>query len=386
MRSTAAKRKPLVLMTTDTVGGVWHYALELAARLGDAGMKVALASMGAPVSGFQRAQIVRLSNLTLYESAYKLEWMPEPWRDVRRAGAWLLELEHDLKPDVIHLNQYAFGDLPFRAPKLVVAHSCVLSWWRAVHGCPAPADWEPYRGVVQRGLAGAALVAAPTRAMLRALKQNYGYGKRGIVIPNGRDAASYRPGKKKPLILAAGRLWDCAKNLAALEAVAAELPWPVHVAGATVQPGGGVREARGVHALGDLAPEALAQEFAAASIYALPARYEPFGLSILEAALAGCALVLGDIASLREVWGDAAIYVAPDDHEGLRDAVQRLARNHRLRERLAKAARSRAMIYTPERKAAAYLAAYKALTEPPRGARRPEQLPLFAPEPRACAS
>ena len=32
-----------------------------------------------------------------------------------------------------------------------------------------------------------------------------------------------------------------------------------------------------------------------ASIYALPARYEPFGLSILEAALSGCALVLGDI-------------------------------------------------------------------------------------------
>src|SRR5215217_2709630 len=114
MRSTAAKRTRLVLMTTDTIGGVWHYALELAARLGDAGVKVALASMGTPVSGFQRAQIVRLSNLKLYESAYKLEWMPDPWRDVRRAGAWLLELEHELKPDVIHLNQYAFGDLPFR--------------------------------------------------------------------------------------------------------------------------------------------------------------------------------------------------------------------------------------------------------------------------------
>ncbi len=32
----------------------------------------------------------------------------------------------------------------------------------------------------------------------------------------------------------------------------------------------------------------------------LPARYEPFGLSVLEAALSGCALVLGDIPSLRE--------------------------------------------------------------------------------------
>ena len=58
-----------------------------------------------------------------------------------------------------------------------------------------------------------------------------------------------------------------------------------------------------------------------AAIYALPARYEPFGLSALEAALSGCALVLGDIPSLREVWGDAAVFVPPDDAGGLRDAL-----------------------------------------------------------------
>ena len=58
---------------------------------------------------------------------------------------------------------------------------------------------------------------------------------------------------------------------------------------------------------------------ARAAIYALPAHYEPFGLSILEAAMSGCALVLGDIPSLREIWGDAAVFVHPDN----RDAVAR---------------------------------------------------------------
>ena len=32
----------------------------------------------------------------------------------------------------------------------------------------------------------------------------------------------------------------------------------------------------------------------------------------------GCALVLGDLPSLREVWGDAALYVRPDDHASAR--------------------------------------------------------------------
>jgi glycosyltransferase involved in cell wall biosynthesis len=371
-------------MTADTVGGVWHYALELAKSLGDAGTRVALAGMGDRPNASQRAQLAHLSNVVLFESTYKLEWMPDAWGDVDRASAWLLDLERKLAPDVVHLNQYAFGDLPFGAPKLVVAHSCVLSWWRAVNGCAAPAEWDTYRARVQRGLAGAALVAAPTAAMLRTLGENYGYRGSGRVIPNGRGPARYRPGVKAPFVLAAGRVWDAAKNLAALEAIAAEIPWPVRVAGATAAPGGGVRETRGVQSLGELGPDALAQAYASAALYAHPALYEPFGLSVLEAALSGCALVLGDIPSLREVWGGAALYVPPADHAALRDAILRLVTDDALRERFARAARLRAKRYTPERKAEGYLAAYRALAAGARGAAR--QRSHFETEARACAS
>jgi hypothetical protein len=60
---------------------------------------------------------------------------------------------------------------------------------------------------------------------------------------------------------------------------------------------------RRVRCLGPLEASELAGWMHRAAIYALPARYEPFGLSALEAAQAGCALVLGDLSSLREVWG-----------------------------------------------------------------------------------
>jgi glycosyltransferase involved in cell wall biosynthesis len=348
-------------MTADTVGGVWTYAVDLARALAGRGVDVALATMGAPVQPHQRAALAGLGGVTLHESAYRLEWMDSPWRDVDLAGQWLLALERQWRPDLVHLNQFSFGALPFRAPTLVVGHSCVLSWWRAVHGETAPAAWDGYRRRVRDGLAGAALVAAPSRAMLQSLAREYGALPAGLVLPNGRSPDLFRPAAKQPFILAAGRLWDPAKNLAALQAVAPGLPWPVRVAGSTAHPGGGALQTDGLQCLGELAPAALAGQMGAASIYALPARYEPFGLSVLEAALSGCALVLGDIASLRETWGAAAIYVAPGDHDALRLALQQLIAQPAERQRLAAAARSRAMPFSAERMAQGTLAAYAML-------------------------
>jgi glycosyltransferase involved in cell wall biosynthesis len=66
---------------------------------------------------------------------------------------------------------------------------------------------------------------------------------------------------------------------------------------------------------------------ARASIYVHPARYEPFGLAILDAALAGCALVLGDIPSLRELWHDAAIFVPTEDAARLSRELTALIEN-----------------------------------------------------------
>jgi glycosyltransferase involved in cell wall biosynthesis len=296
--------------------------------------------------------------------------------DVAAAGDWLLDLERSFQPDLVHLNQFAFGALPFRAPTLLVAHSCVLSWWRAVHGKPAPSEWDGYRRWVAQGLAGVGLVAAPTRCMLESLAANYGFHREGLVIPNGASGKDFAPASKRPFVLAAGRFWDAAKNLAALEQVAPDLPWPVKVAGAYRHPDGGSVLPQGLHCLGELPREALAGELARAAIYALPARYEPFGLSVLEAALSGCALVLGDIRSLRETWGEAAVYVAPEDHPALHAALSRLIAQPAERERLAQAALARAAQFTPTRQCERYLAAY---------ARLAPSFAAAAPEETACA-
>lgn len=367
----AGERPPRVLLTADTVGGVWTYALELARELDARGVEVTLATVGAPVAPHQRAALAECGAVSLVEGHHRLEWMESPWDEVDAAGEWLLALERDLRPDLVHLNQFAFGALPFRAPKLVVAHSCVCSWWRAVHGEAAPPGWDTYRRRVRQGLDGAAHVAAPTQAMLAALRDEYDWRGTGSVLPNGCLPDAFAPAPKQPRILAAGRFWDAAKNLRALEAAAGHLSWPVCVAGPATHPDGGTVQPRGVHFLGELPRAELARELGTAAIYALPARYEPFGLSVLEAALCGCALVLGDIASLREVWGPAARYVPPQDEAALTRTLRDLIASPGERARLAQAAQERAQRYTAQAMAERYLACYAQLA--PGLARAPKE-------------
>lgn len=373
-----------VLMTADTVGGVWTYSVELARALASSGVEVALATMGGPPSELQRERVARIPRLKLFESTFRLEWMADPWDDVERAGRWLLGLAERVEPDVVHLNGFAHGDLDWGRPVLVVGHSCVCSWWQAVHGTAPPADpWARYAERVRAGLAAADHVVAPTAAMLAALEEHYGPLPPSRVIANGRDPAAFPPRPKEPFVFSAGRLWDPAKNLAALEAAAPDVPWPIYVAGEAQRPdgtGGGDTAIRHTHPLGRLSGRVLAAWLGRASIYALPARYEPFGLSVLEAAMAGCCLVLGDIASLREVWGEAATWVDPGDPAALAGELSRLAEDGEARAAGAAAARRRAAGLTAARMAESYLELYRELAPSHRqpatgggGLRRPRE-------------
>lgn len=346
-------------MTADPIGGVWTYAIDLARALGESGVAVVLATMGAAPTRTQRAEAMRLPNVELHESDFALEWMEHPWQQVDRAGQWLLGLEAQTRPNVVHLNGFSHAVLPWRAPVVVVAHSCVLSWWQAVKGVALPNEWREYQRRVQAGLQAADWVVAPTQDMLAMLEQNHGRLAKSEVIPNGRDARNFRTGKKEPFIFSAGRFWDEAKNLSTLEEAAAGVAWPVLVAGSKGGHGPLVR-------LGRLSSAEMADRLARAAIYCLPASYEPFGLSALEAALSGCALVLGDIPSLREVWGDAALFVAPHDATALADRLRQLIGNETRRAAFARRAQEQAQQFTAERMAERYLALYGALVRQPR--------------------
>jgi glycosyltransferase involved in cell wall biosynthesis len=350
-------------MTFDALGGVYGYTLSLAKRLSAEGVEVLLIAMGEPLSPQQRRELSRLRGVTLVETRFALEWMDDPWDQVDRAGDFLLQLASEFRPSLVHLNGYSHASIEFRAPVLVCAHSCVASWWRAVLNEPAPAKYREYRARVEAGLRAASVVVAPSEAMLHALGREYSVPLDGAVkIHNGVSEEWFKPGRKEPFVLASGRLWDRAKNLTGIAARADELLWPLQLAGETASPDGvRVSLPPKVFAAGKVSRFAMAGTMSRASIFVHPALYEPFGLAPLEAALAGCALVVSDIDSLREIWGDSATFVPPRDTGALIEATNRLAASPSLLARASRNARERALRYSERAFTDAYVDLYGSL-------------------------
>jgi glycogen synthase len=353
-----------IMMTTDTVGGVWVYATSLARTLAAEGDRVTLVTLGPAPNENQRRILDQLSpNIQFVITDLALEWMDPAGKDRRHAAETLLAIAHEKRPDIIHLNGFREGALAWPAPVLVAAHSCVMSWWQACRdGAPTEPRWKIYANGVNAGLCAADAWVAPTAAFRDSIAEIYAPPTEGIVIHNGIDALAERTAPKRDVILASGRIWDCAKGLTTLLAAAPQLPWLVEIAGPTVGPNGeAAPQGANVSSLGELPRDRLLNLMADAAIYVAPTRYEPFGLGILEAAAAGCALVLSDVSTLRELWDDAALFVAPGDELELMAALRTLCADEALRTELQTAARLRARRYTIEATCEQYSALYDAM-------------------------
>ncbi|SEQ91532.1 Glycosyltransferase involved in cell wall bisynthesis [Faunimonas pinastri] len=352
-----------ILMTTDSVGGVWTYSLDLCRELSRRNIDVTLVVMGGKPNREQMRDAEFLSNVSLIATDLKLEWMQGAEDDLRIADELLIELEAERQPDIVHLNGYHHAALPFQAPVLAVAHSCVTSWFRACRAEPVPAEWERYEHRVGECVRAADMIVAPTHSYYRTFTELHGQPRAGRVILNGRDPNRFDPRRQKhPVALGSGRLWDEAKNISLLCKAAEGLPYPVAIAGTACPPGSNRAELQpNVTELGFLPPPDLAGHMARSSVYVAPARYEPFGLGVLEAALSACALIVADIGTLRELWDGAAVFVSPDDAAGLHNALRALLDDPRRCEELGTLALERGRHFTAERMAEGYLDAYRTL-------------------------
>ncbi len=383
-----------ILLTTDTVGGVWQYSLTLAAALCRHEVAVTLAVVGPPPSAAQLAAVLAVPGLDCQVYPGRLEWQPGSPADLTESADWLGALAQRLRVDLIHSNQFAYGALRVGIPVLVAAHSDLFSWHAACDPLTAATDpaWRDhltrYRTVVEAGLVGAAAVVCPSHAMAAALAMHYTGGARATVIYNGVCSARTNPQSaiRTPhclRVLSVGRLWDRAKGLDWLaEAVGDGLPGlDVAVAGDLVGPNGAAPAVRaGIRTLGALDHADLLTTMAGADLYVGLSRYEPFGLAPLEAATQGCALLLRDIPTFRELWGADAIYCrSAADVRATLLAVA--AGSVRLRSAQVRAAR-----YSVARMIAAYLRLYGRLSEHGAGMCRPvlaalRESPLDLPAP-----
>jgi glycosyltransferase involved in cell wall biosynthesis len=374
-----------LLMTADAVGGVWSHATSLAQELARRGWAITLVTLGPAPRQDQFVPLLSYPRIELEITDLALEWQDPEGDDRERVLEFLGALEERVRPDVVHLNGYREACANWRAPVLVTAHSCVGSWWRACRGsAPCAAGWQAYLADVAAGLKAADRWVAPTVAFRDMVGQLYAPPRKGEVIWNGLagiETAAASGAAKEPFILAAGRLWDESKNIGVLPGIAGRLDWPVRIAGARRREGCAAGVEDGVEWFGRLPNAELLAMMRRAGIFVSPAVYEPFGLTVLEAASSGCALVLADIPAFRELWDEAALFVDPRDAEAILAALNGLARDAGQRAELQAAARERAGRYTLAAKADAYERLYREMLGPP--SRRSPR--LSASDREACA-
>lgn len=353
-----------VLMTADAVGGVWSYALDLAAGLATHGVRTTIAVLGPLPDTDQRAASAAIPNCRLIATERPLDWTAASPAEVGAAGQAIGALATEQRPDIVHLNSPALAQAGrFRAPMVGVCHSCVATWWDAAASGALPMDLAWRRDLLARGYRAVDALVAPSVAFAHVTARSYGLPHAPIVVHNGRrppDSAEclVAPGA---FAFTAGRLWDKGKNIAALDRAAARLTIPVWAAGPQHGPNGDAVMLHSVLPLGRLSDSQVQGHLTARPIFVSVAHYEPFGLAVLEAAQNGCALVLSDIPTFRELWDGVALFVAADDDAALVMAVEAVAGDPALRARLGTAAQDRASRYTVAAMAAGIMAVYRSL-------------------------
>ncbi len=187
------------------------------------------------------------------------------------------------------------------------------------------------------------------------------YTGRVRIIPNGIDVSDYEPGEKRagsvvflgrnderkglPVLLAAWPQILAAYPEATLTVVGAEAPGPVP-AGVTFA--GRVSETEKLRYLSE------------AAIYCAPnLSGESFGIVVAEGMAAGCAVVASGLPAFVRVAGDAAVFTAPGDVEGLASSVAALLADPVEIARRGAAAREAVDRFDGSVVAAAYVEAYE---------------------------
>ena len=192
-----------------------------------------------------------------------------------------------------------------------------------------------------------------------------------VVIPNGVDTSRFaahcgEPNDSREVeIVFLGRLDEPRKGLEVLLAGVGKLKSPEGSLRVTVMGDGAERSHPGVEFMGRVTEEEKARVLGRADIYVAPnTGGESFGIVLVEAMAAGCAVVASDLeafAAVVDAQSDtpAGLLFPIGDADGLARQVQLLIDDPRTRNTLITAGKRRAALYDWERVASQVLAVYE---------------------------
>jgi hypothetical protein len=314
-------------MTTEPSGDVWHYSLELCRGLSALRIETVLAMLGK--SRPAQFEVVRqIPAARLIDAGMSLDWAAADASVVINAGKAVADLAEQCGASLVHLNNPALaaGTL-FTVPVVAFQHSCVASQWEVLRGTPLPSKHKWRTMLCRHGLHAADMVVTSTTALAEATRRDHELRDLPRAVHIGR-APLHIP------TFHADRLRD---------SDGADVMFDHECDRAT------------------LSNAELARRLAGRPVFVSTALYEPFGIGVLEAAAAGCPLILSDTPTFRELWNGAAIFVPPRDEERFGKEIAELVGDDLMRQTMGMAAKERAGRYTREAMAAQMANIYRGL-------------------------
>ena len=231
-----------------------------------------------------------------------------------------------------------------RTPKVVTVHDLAFE----IVPERAPDGLRAYlSAVVPRAVRDAAAVIAVSETTKRDLIERMGVAPGKItVVPNAADDRFFKAqplsaaqrqllGLPERYLLTVGTIEPRKNHLnlfAALDRVPIEAQLPLVVvgrvgwsAGETMAAAKGLQLAGRVILLDYLADEHLPGLYAGAQALVYPSWYEGFGLPVLEGLAAGIPVIASDVPSHREIAGDKACFVSPQEPDAIAEALTSVA-------------------------------------------------------------
>lgn len=350
-----------ILMTACANGGIWTYTSNLVQELAKHGCEIHLAIMGQKLTSEQQFLLSEVENLSVYESLYSFEWSDRADANQDSKEQWLLNLEHKIRPDFIHLNSITQGAIPFSAPVITVCHSNKIAL--QCDGKELPTErTNAFRERVALSFQRSDLIVGTTKCTLDKLEALYGPIPNTALIYNGVNCLMYNyHQEKEELILSVASDTDELKAYKNLENTAPKIDWEIRVVNDATEPKEIASEFAYLKCEFQSSHNQIKKELSKASVFVQPAQANPFELPSIEAAFCGCAILVNDTASSRELWEDCAVYFDPEDPQDLQDKLKKLQDNFYWRDEMARRARNRAFHFTVETSAQNYLNIYNKL-------------------------
>ena len=310
-----------------------------------------------------------------WEPSQRLHLHRSPYPDrLRTDQVWLPRVITEIAPSAAHFPAFA---PPWNVPKGIrvawTIHDGVFWLYPKTLSLAGKLYYRPLvnRALGRRSFDVILTVSESAAADVRRRTSD----RTPIFVTRNGLAASFRPRRRGPacvgserFILAVGTA-EPRKNLTRLVRAHSRLRSldpkapPLVIVGRTGWGHEALGEAAAVRRLEAVPDDDLASLYSHCAAFVLPSLYEGFGLPLLEAMACGAPCIASDIPALREVGGDACIYVAPDDLVGIAEALTTVLVDRRLAAQMRTAALARSSQFSWIDCARKTLDAYEALVD-----------------------